>query len=35
MAETKDMLLQRIRTGGALSTGAQIRLCLMLSYPFL
>ena len=33
MAETKDMLLQRIRTGGALSTGAQIRLCLMLSYP--
>ena len=33
MAETKDMLLQRIRTGDALSTGAQIRLCLMLSYP--
>ena len=33
MAETKDMLLQRIRNGGALSTGAQIRLCLMLSYP--
>ena len=33
MAETKDMLLQRIRNGGTLSTGAQIRLCLMLSYP--
>jgi putative MATE family efflux protein len=33
MAETKDILLQRIRGGGSLSTGAQIRLCLMLSYP--
>ena len=33
MAETKDILLQRIRNGGTLSTGAQIRLCLMLSYP--
>ena len=33
MAETKDMLLQRIRNGSVLSTGAQIRLCLMLSYP--
>ena len=33
MAETKDILLQRIRNGGVLSTGAQIRLCLMLSYP--
>ena len=33
MAATKDILLQRIRNGGALSTGAQIRLCFMLSYP--
>ena len=33
MAETKDILLQRIRNGSTLSTGAQIRLCLMLSYP--
>ena len=33
MAETKDILLSRIRNGGVLSTGAQIRLCLMLSYP--
>lgn len=33
MAETKDILLQRIRNGGTLSTGAQIRLCLLLSYP--
>ena len=33
MAQTKDILLQRIRNGGTLSTGAQVRLCLMLSYP--
>ena len=33
MSATKDILLQRIRNGGTLSTGAQIRLCLMLSYP--
>ena len=33
MAETKDILLQRIRSGGTLSTGAQVRLCLLLSYP--
>ena len=33
MTATKDILLQRIRNGGTLSTGAQIRLCFMLSYP--
>ena len=33
MAQTKDILLQRIRNGGTLSTGAQVRLCLLLSYP--
>ena len=30
---TKDILLEKIRTGGTLSTGQQLRLCLMLSYP--
>ncbi len=33
MAQTKDILLQQIRNGGTLSTGEQVRLCLMLSYP--
>ena len=29
----KDILLGRIRTGGTLTSGEQLRLCLMLSYP--
>ncbi len=29
----KYLLLQRIRTGGQLSTGEQLRLCLLLSFP--
>ena len=33
MALSKDILLRQIRTGEALSPGAQIRLCLLLSYP--
>ena len=33
MAQSKDILLQRIRSGGALSLGEQIRLCVLLSYP--
>ena len=30
---TKDLLWGKIRNGGTLSTGQQVRLCLMLSYP--
>ena len=33
MAASKDILLQSIRTGGSLTLGQQIRLCLTLSYP--
>ena len=33
MAGTKDILLGSIRNGGTLTTGQQIKLCLMLSYP--
>ena len=33
MARTKDILLGTIRNGGTLTTGQQIKLCLMLSYP--
>ena len=33
MAGTKDILLGSIRSGGSLSLGQQIKLCLMLSYP--
>ena len=30
---TKDILLAQIRTGGTLTAGQQLKLCLMLSYP--
>ena len=30
---TKDILLGKIRNGGSLSVGEQVKLCLMLSYP--
>lgn len=30
---TKDILLGKIRNGGTLTTGQQVKLCLMLSYP--
>ena len=33
MASTKDILLGQIRSGGTLSGGQQLKLCLMLSYP--
>ena len=33
MASGKDILLSTIRNGGTLSTGEQLKLCLMLSYP--
>ncbi len=33
MSATKDILLSQIRNGGTLTTGQQLRLCLMLSYP--
>ena len=33
MAGTKDILLAQIRNGGTLSTGQQLKLSLMLSYP--
>ena len=33
MASQKDLLLRKIREGGAISGGEQLRLCLMLSYP--
>ena len=33
MANTKDILLGQIRSGGTLSGGQQLKLCLMLSYP--
>jgi len=33
MASTKDILLRQIRSGGTLTTGQQVKLCLMLSYP--
>ena len=33
MAGTKDILLAQIRNGGSLSTGQQVKLSLMLSYP--
>ena len=33
MSATKDILLAQIRNGGPLTTGQQIKLCLMLSYP--
>ena len=33
MAGTKDILLGKIRSGAALSTGQQVKLALMLSYP--
>ena len=33
MASTKDILLGQIRSGGMLSGGQQLKLCLMLSYP--
>ncbi len=33
MSSTKDILLANIRSGGTLSTGQQVKLCLMLSYP--
>ena len=33
MASQKDLLLRKIREGGAMSGGEQLRLCLMLSYP--
>jgi len=33
MTGTKDILLGKIRTGGELTTGQQLRLCLTLSYP--
>jgi putative MATE family efflux protein len=33
MASTKDILLGQIRSGGTLSGGQQMKLCLMLSYP--
>ena len=33
MSATKDILLGQIRSGGVLTTGQQVKLCLMLSYP--
>ena len=33
MAGSKDILLGRIRNGGTLTGGQQVKLCLMLSYP--
>ncbi len=33
MAGTKDILLGQIRSGGTLTGGQQLKLCLMLSYP--
>lgn len=33
MAGTKDILLGSIRSGGSLSLGQQVKLCLILSYP--
>ncbi len=33
MASGKDILLSTIRNGGTLSTGEQLKLCLILSYP--
>ena len=33
MADTKDFLLGQIRSGGTLTGGQQLKLCLMLSYP--
>ena len=33
MSATKDLLLAQIRNGGTLTTGQQLKLCLMLSYP--
>jgi putative MATE family efflux protein len=33
MPNTKDILLGQIRSGGALTAGQELKLCLMLSYP--